>query len=85
MTERKLGQYLDELGIICDLGDQDVVLDAMVIMRLQSLEDGETRFGLAYSKHTDFIVRGGLLKRANDLDELETVMAIDDDDEDGVL
>lgn len=83
MSERKLGSYLDELGIVCDLSDQDAVLDAIVILRLQSLEDGETRYGLAYSKHTDFIIRRGMVELAKDFEEMNSVIAIDDD-EDGV-
>lgn len=83
MSERKLGPYLDDLGIVCDLSDQDAVLDAIVILRLQSLEDGETRYGLAYSTHTDFIIRRGMVELAKDFEEMNAVIAIDGD-EDGV-
>lgn len=84
MSERGLGQYLDQLGIVCDLSDQDAVMDAIVLLRLSNLEDGETRYALAYSRHTDFIIRRGMVEIAKDFEEMNSVMAIDDD-EDGAL
>lgn len=80
MTERRIGEIVDQLGIICDLDEQDHVIDAVVLMRVANTDDGGTRFGMANSPHTDFIVRRGLVKCASEYEAMEPVIF---DDEEG--
>lgn len=82
MAERYLGEIVNQLGLICELEDNDHVIDAMVLLRVASTSDGATRFGMAYSPHTDFIVRRGLVRCAGEYEAMEPVAfdAFDDED-----
>lgn len=84
MSEKKLGEVVDQLGAICNLEEDDHVVDVVVLMRIASVADGATRFGLSYSPHSDFIVRRGLVKLAEDYESMEPVLVEgpEDDDED---
>lgn len=83
MPERNLGQIVDQLGVICELGEHDHAIDAMVLLRVANTEDGGTRFAVAYSGHTDFIVRRGMAELGKDFEEMGACAAIAGEDEEG--
>lgn len=81
MAERAIGELLDGLGLRCDLREGDLIQDALVIFRSSNFEDGETRVGVAYTTHTDLVVRRGLVELLKDFEEMTSVMTIDTDDD----
>lgn len=66
-TETKIGQLLDTLGVLASLDPEDMVSDALVLMKVVG-KDGRVSIGIATSEGMDWITRLGLL---NGYDRLE--------------
>lgn len=50
------------------LDDDDVVVDAYVVLRVQSIESGDTSVIVGTTSHTDVVVATGLLACAKEID-----------------
>lgn len=62
-----------------NLDDEDVVVDAYVVLRVQSVESGDTSVIVATTTHTDVVVATGLLACAHDIDAQTSWASRDDD------
>lgn len=62
-----------------DIDDDDVVVDAYVVVRVQNMETGKTAVVTATTDHTDVVVSRGLLACATEI-SAQTEWADRDDD-----
>ncbi|MEB3367397.1 hypothetical protein [Saccharopolyspora mangrovi] len=81
-VKRPIGSELDELGVRCELGENDRIVDALVLLRVQSLEDGESSLRIEVNPEIDFLVRRGMFEVAYDFEHaaIGEILGEDDDD-----
>ncbi|GGU62798.1 hypothetical protein [Streptomyces lavendofoliae] len=63
MTEQQIGSALDALGVTADLDDDDMVADALVILKVVQ-DDGSIALSIGTTDSRDWISQAGLLHAA---------------------
>jgi hypothetical protein len=65
MSERPAGPILDGLGVVFDLQDDDLIVEAVVIGKITRLSDGGgTTIVIANSEGIDWVSQLGLIEAA---------------------
>lgn len=68
MTDQKIGQAVDALGVTADLDDEDMVVDCIVLLKVLQV-DGSIAMSIGTTDTTDWINQKGLLHSALELTE----------------
>lgn len=68
MTDQKIGQAVDALGVTADLDDEDMVTDCIVLLKVLQ-PDGSIAMSIGTTDSTDWINQKGLLQSAPELTE----------------
>ncbi|MFF8784823.1 hypothetical protein [Streptomyces sp. NPDC015125] len=68
MTDQKIGQAVDALGVTADLDDEDMVVDCIVLLKVLQA-DGSIAMSIGTTDTTDWINQKGLLHSALELTE----------------
>lgn len=66
MTDQKIGQAVDALGVTADLDDEDMVVDCIVLLKVLQ-PDGSIAMSIGTADSTDWIGQKGLLHSALEL------------------
>lgn len=77
MADQQIGQLLDTLGVTADLDDDDMVSEAVVILKVVQA-DGSIAIAVGASDTRDWINQRGLLHSALELTEGQYRPASDD-------
>ncbi|MEV7466121.1 hypothetical protein AB0O20_06350 [Streptomyces kronopolitis] len=68
MTDQKIGQAVDALGVTADLDDEDMVVDCIVLLKVLQ-PDGSIAMSIGVTDSTDWINQKGLIRSALELTE----------------
>ncbi|MFE9398653.1 hypothetical protein [Streptomyces flavidovirens] len=78
MPEQKIGQMLDAIGVVADLDEGDMAVDAIVILKLVK-EDGTVSLVKGRSESLDWITALGMVTAAQAVENSGYVNVEDDD------
>ncbi|KQX27555.1 hypothetical protein ASD97_24970 [Streptomyces sp. Root63] len=79
MADQQIGQLLDTLGVTADLDDEDLPVDALVLIKIVK-PDGAISFIKATSESLDWITSLGMLTAALHIENNGYVNVADEDD-----
>lgn len=79
MTDRPVGELLDSFGVVAELDDDDLVSDAVVLLKVVST-DGQVALTIACTPSLDWISQAGMLHAAIDAGRASGFQRSEDED-----
>ena len=83
MSDQHIGQLLDSLGVMADLDENDLIVEAIVILKVIPPDSNQhPSIVLTTSEGLDWISQGGLLRAAENVYDIQSLMLSNDEDDD---